>query len=65
MDKQPSLKSGLRDYVTKKATNKARVTGFLDIFGETGDGGNTTPVTAPSLVPEMDLPSQAGTPPPS
>lgn len=34
VDKQPSLKSGLRDYVTKKATNKARVAGFLDIFGE-------------------------------
>lgn len=34
VDKQPSLKSGLRDYVTKKATNKARVAGFLDIFGD-------------------------------
>ncbi|KAJ7733250.1 Symplekin tight junction protein C terminal-domain-containing protein [Mycena maculata] len=34
VDKQPSLKSGLRDYVTKKATNKARVAGFLDIFAE-------------------------------
>ncbi|KAH7890752.1 Symplekin tight junction protein C terminal-domain-containing protein [Phlebopus sp. FC_14] len=34
VDKQPSLKSGLRDYVTRKAGNKARVAGFLDIFGE-------------------------------
>ncbi|KAJ7623311.1 Symplekin tight junction protein C terminal-domain-containing protein [Roridomyces roridus] len=34
VDKQPSLKSGLRDFVTKKATNKARVSGFLDIFAE-------------------------------
>jgi len=34
VDKQPSLKSGLRDYVMKKAGNKARVAGFLDIFGE-------------------------------
>ncbi|KAG9312974.1 Symplekin tight junction protein C terminal-domain-containing protein [Chiua virens] len=34
VDKQPSLKSGLREYVTKKAGNKARVAGFLDIFGE-------------------------------
>ncbi|KAI6016044.1 Symplekin tight junction protein C terminal-domain-containing protein [Pisolithus microcarpus] len=34
VDKQPSLKSGLRDYVTKKAGNKARVAGFLDIFGD-------------------------------
>ena len=38
VDKQPSLKSGLRDYVTKKAPNKARVAGFLDIFGEPEDG---------------------------
>jgi symplekin len=34
VDKQPSLKSGLRDYVMKKAGNKARVAGFLDIFGD-------------------------------
>ncbi|KAH7927832.1 hypothetical protein BV22DRAFT_1031314 [Leucogyrophana mollusca] len=38
VDKQPSLKSGLRDYVTKKAPNKARVAGFLDIFGEDENG---------------------------
>ncbi|KAH9945718.1 Symplekin tight junction protein C terminal-domain-containing protein [Amylocystis lapponica] len=34
VDKQPGLKSGLRDFVMKKAGNKARVAGFLDIFGE-------------------------------
>jgi symplekin len=34
VDKQPGLKSGLRDYVTKKSGNKARVAGFLEIFGE-------------------------------
>lgn len=34
VDKQPGLKSGLRDYVTKKAGNKARVAGFLEIFAE-------------------------------
>ncbi|KAI5894765.1 uncharacterized protein SCHCODRAFT_02617748 [Schizophyllum commune H4-8] len=38
--KQPSLKAGLRDYVTKKATNKARVAGFLDIFGEGSEGSS-------------------------
>lgn len=66
VDKQPSLKSGLRDYVTKKATNKARVTGFLDIFGEPGDNGNVTPVVTPSPIPEMDLPpSHAATPAPA
>ncbi|KAG7093905.1 hypothetical protein E1B28_007543 [Marasmius oreades] len=34
VDKQPSLKAGLREFVTKKAPNKARVSGFLDIFAE-------------------------------
>jgi len=52
VDKQPSLKSGLRDYVTKKAGNKARVTGFLDIFGEDDSAQNqtqdTTMVAAPA-----------------
>ncbi|KAJ7449602.1 Symplekin tight junction protein C terminal-domain-containing protein [Mycena latifolia] len=47
VDKQPSLKSGLRDYVTKKATNKARVAGFLDIFAEseevTANAGTASP----------------------
>ncbi|KIL69469.1 hypothetical protein M378DRAFT_99051 [Amanita muscaria Koide BX008] len=38
LDKQPSLKAGLRDYVTKKAPNRARGAGFLDIFGEPGEG---------------------------
>ncbi|KAI5992588.1 Symplekin tight junction protein C terminal-domain-containing protein [Pisolithus orientalis] len=44
VDKQPSLKSGLRDYVTKKAGNKARVAGFLDIFGD----DDNTPSSASS-----------------
>jgi len=34
VDKQPSLKAGLREFVTKKAPNKAKVSGFLDIFSE-------------------------------
>ena len=38
VDKQPSLKAGLRDYVTRKAPNRARGAGFLDIFGEPGEG---------------------------
>ncbi|KAN0088491.1 Symplekin tight junction protein C terminal domain containing protein [Tylopilus felleus] len=46
VDKQPSLKSGLREYVTKKAGNKARVAGFLDIFGE----DDHTPSTPPTPI---------------
>jgi symplekin len=49
VDKQPSLKAGLRDYVTKKAPNKARGAGLLDIFGEpddiSGKSGAVTPQT--------------------
>ncbi|KAF8141630.1 Symplekin tight junction protein C terminal-domain-containing protein [Boletus edulis] len=45
VDKQPSLKSGLREYVTKKAGNKARVAGFLDIFGEDDHTPSSTPST--------------------
>jgi symplekin len=36
VDKQPSLKSGLREHLIKKAGNKARLAGFLDVFGEEG-----------------------------
>lgn len=50
VDKQPSLKSGLRDFVTKKAPNKARGAGFLDIFGEPDEGsagGNAMQIAEP------------------
>ena len=45
VDKQPSLKSGLRDYVTKKAGNRARVAGFLDIFGDDDNTLSSAPST--------------------
>jgi symplekin len=34
VDKQPDLKVGLRDFVLKKAGNRARVAGYLDLFGD-------------------------------
>ncbi|KDQ18951.1 hypothetical protein BOTBODRAFT_28429 [Botryobasidium botryosum FD-172 SS1] len=37
VDKQPSLKSGLREYVIKKAGNKTRVAGFLEVLSEDGN----------------------------
>ncbi|KAJ7066730.1 Symplekin tight junction protein C terminal-domain-containing protein [Mycena amicta] len=43
VDKQPGLKAGLRDYVMKKAPNKTRVAGFLDIFGEAEETPAPTP----------------------
>lgn len=52
VDKQPSLKSGLREYVTKRAGNKARVAGFLDIFGEDDDASESLAVVpeAPDII---------------
>jgi symplekin len=50
VDKQPGLKSGLRDYVTKKAGNKARVAGFLEIFGEEASTPQTEMVVETSAV---------------
>jgi len=50
VDKQPGLKSGLRDYVTKKAGNKARVAGFLEIFGEEASAPPTEMIVEASTV---------------
>lgn len=58
VDKQPSLKAGLRDYVMKKAGNKARVAGYLDIFGE-DDGGAAA--GTPAGTPAPASPAGAGT----
>jgi symplekin len=51
VDKQPTLKTGLREYVMKKANNKARVTGFLDIFGEPEDTPTLVEVPTPPSIP--------------
>ena len=71
VDKQPSLKSGLRDYVMKKAGNKARVAGLLDIFAEVGPETQTqmqteeTPAsTAVEPVAQNPNPEVSETPPP-
>lgn len=45
VDKQPGLKSGLRDYVLKKSGNKARVASFLEVFGETSTNAQPIDVT--------------------
>ncbi|KAL1745870.1 Symplekin tight junction protein C terminal-domain-containing protein [Schizophyllum fasciatum] len=55
--KQPSLKAGLREYVTKKATNKARVAGFLDIFGE---GPENPPLAAANGAGSAPPPASGG-----
>ncbi|KAI0057230.1 hypothetical protein BV25DRAFT_1831381 [Artomyces pyxidatus] len=59
VDKQPTLKAGLRDFVMKKAGNKARVAGFLDIFGE-----DETASAAATPTPS-NPPSEPATPPPA
>ena len=54
VDKQPSLKSGLRDYVIKKAPNKARGAGYLDIFGDGEDNNDSSTPLASTPVPQPD-----------
>ena len=67
VDKQPSLKAGLREYVTKKAGNKARVAGLLDIFAEDEPKPEDAPVAAPEGQPASDAatPSEESTPAPA
>ncbi|TBU30651.1 Symplekin tight junction protein C terminal-domain-containing protein [Dichomitus squalens] len=48
VEKQPTLKAELREHVMKKGTNKARVAGYLDIFGE---DDSSTPAAAASPAP--------------
>ncbi|CAK5273974.1 unnamed protein product [Mycena citricolor] len=45
VDKQPNLKSGLRNFVTKKSANKAKVADILKILGEPVDLEPTTTET--------------------
>lgn len=60
VDRQPGLKSGLREFVLKKSNNKARVAGLLDIIGEdTSTPANQSQGGSP--VPG----AVDGTPPPS
>ncbi|KAG6910030.1 hypothetical protein DXG01_013754 [Tephrocybe rancida] len=64
VDKQPSLKSGLRDYVNKKGTNKARNAYFLDIFGDQEDVVTTPlhPTTPEDFTPPPTEPTAEPTP---
>ena len=73
-DKQPSLKGGLREYVMKKAGDKARVGGLLDIFSEDDPNSSATKSAdqSPSVesTPLPDMPMQVdsidtATPPPT
>ena len=45
-EKQPTLKAGLREYVMKKAGNKARVAGLLDIFSDDPPASGDAPSSA-------------------
>ncbi|KAI0766933.1 Symplekin tight junction protein C terminal-domain-containing protein [Trametes elegans] len=71
VDKQPSLKPGLREHVMKKGANKARVAGYLDIFGEDDSGANkeqaaaaAAPATATPPAPPPPAPEPLPVNPP-
>ena len=61
VDRQPGLKSGLREFVLKKSNNKARVAGLLDIIGE----DTTTPASQAQSGGSPGPGAADGTPPPS
>ena len=75
VDKHPQLKSGLREFVMKRAGgNRARVAGLLDIFGEDDSSGGVvkpqspTPTPAPLLAngsAGVGTPDDLTEPPPS
>ncbi|KAI8996570.1 Symplekin tight junction protein C terminal-domain-containing protein [Trametes punicea] len=56
VDKQPSLKAGLREHVMRKGTNKARVAGYLDIFGEDDSSAGGSKEESPAPTPPGPLP---------
>ncbi|KAI0725434.1 Symplekin tight junction protein C terminal-domain-containing protein [Fomitopsis betulina] len=59
VDKQPSLKAGLREYVVKKAGNRARTAGYLDIFGDgqgQGQAGAVTPASGDPAGEQVQVP---------
>ncbi|KAF8892079.1 Symplekin tight junction protein C terminal-domain-containing protein [Infundibulicybe gibba] len=55
VDKQPGLRAGLREHVMRRATNRARVAGFLDILGDSEDLGAMN-ISPPSPPPEIEPP---------
>lgn len=71
IDKQPSLKSGLREYVMKKSGNKSRTSALLELFAEdetqpqptstpaTPENGSPAPITSDST-PAPDAMVQDG-----
>lgn len=50
VDKQPSLKSGLREYVIKKERSKSKLASFLETLGDSEPNG-ADPPAAPSPKP--------------
>ena len=69
-EKQPTLKAGLREFVMKKAGNKARIAGLLDIFSDDGPeqanresaSNSNSPSVESTPLPDMQVDA---TPPPS
>jgi symplekin len=56
VERQPALRAGLREYVAKNARDRARLAGYMHIFGDDPPPPGTPPAQAPA---------QAGTPQPA
>jgi symplekin len=66
VERQPGLKVGLREHVVKNARgNRARMSGYMDIFGEEGatPAAGGTPIAAGASA--AALPAPASTPAPA
>ncbi|KZT34250.1 hypothetical protein SISSUDRAFT_1065486 [Sistotremastrum suecicum HHB10207 ss-3] len=57
VDKQPSLKAGLREFVLKKSGNKAKVAGFLDIFNDETPSSTESSVQRPQTPTQPPIPA--------
>ncbi|KIO25859.1 hypothetical protein M407DRAFT_24815 [Tulasnella calospora MUT 4182] len=63
VDKQPSLRDGLRDFVIKKERNKQKLASFLETLGDGGEIAASTPSSSMQAAGRMESPAPNAPPP--
>ncbi|KAG8920094.1 hypothetical protein FRC01_000934 [Tulasnella sp. 417] len=63
VDKQPSLRDGLRDFVIKKERNKQKLASFLETLGDGGEVVASTPTSGMQAAGRMESPAPNAPPP--